>query len=127
MLKLMDEFTGYDFGDYRLRKRVSRLENLASLLSIFSWHIFWLYNLSRALPSISAKKIFTDGEVKVLKISAKKLKIYFEKFNLQTAVLIIARLSGFSGRKCDGLPGMINIWRGWRKLHERLEFIEELS
>jgi hypothetical protein len=29
----------------------------------------------------------------------------------------LAKLGGFLGRKCDGEPGWITIWRGWQKLY----------
>jgi hypothetical protein len=29
----------------------------------------------------------------------------------------LAKLGGFLGRKSDGEPGWITIWRGWQKLH----------
>jgi hypothetical protein len=35
---------------------------------------------------------------------------------VKEAVRMIAKLGGFLGRKHDGEPGMIYIWRGWEKL-----------
>jgi len=35
---------------------------------------------------------------------------------------MIAKLGGFLGRKADGEPGMIYIWRGWEKLSVVVEF-----
>jgi hypothetical protein len=29
----------------------------------------------------------------------------------------VAKLGGFLGRRCDGKPGWITIWRGWEKLN----------
>ena len=29
----------------------------------------------------------------------------------------LAKLGGFIGRKSDGAPGWITIWRGWQKLY----------
>ena len=29
----------------------------------------------------------------------------------------VAKLGGFLGRRSDGEPGWITIWRGWQKLH----------
>lgn len=36
--------------------------------------------------------------------------------SLQEAVLWIARLGGFLGRKSDGAPGVKTLWRGWQAL-----------
>ena len=33
----------------------------------------------------------------------------------------IAKLGGFLGRKSDGEPGWITIWRGWEKLNTMVE------
>lgn len=75
---------------------------------------------------MSVRKIFTSDDIKILKVSAKKLKVSTEQLNIKTAVPIKARLGGFAASKGDGLPGMTSIWRGWGKFHQRLEFMEEL-
>ena len=36
----------------------------------------------------------------------------------------LAQLGGFLGRKGDGEPGWITIWRGWEKLHLMLRGAE---
>ncbi|MFW7377842.1 MAG: IS4 family transposase [Oligoflexus sp.] len=119
--------SGFGVEKARLASR-KRLENLASLLSIVSWYIFWLYNFGRAFPTLSAQNIFDEQAIEVLKISSKKLKVVIRgNFDIRQGILILARLGGFAGRKNDGEPGMINIWRGWRKLQERIEFMEELT
>jgi len=38
--------------------------------------------------------------------------------NTREAVRMIARLGGFLGRKHDGEPGMIVLWRGLQRLHD---------
>ncbi|MCL4463855.1 MAG: hypothetical protein M1551_08535 [Firmicutes bacterium] len=37
---------------------------------------------------------------------------------MQTAVLWIAKLGGFLGRKSDGQPGVKVLWRGFRRLQD---------
>ncbi len=119
--------SGFGVENARLKDRF-RIENMASILSVVSWYIFWLYSFSRSCPDLLAKKIFDDQAIKILKISAKKLKVTIQgNFTIKKAILILARLGGFAARKSDGEPGMINIWRGWRKLNERIEFLEELT
>lgn len=39
--------------------------------------------------------------------------------------LALARLGGHLGRKCDGMPGWLTLWRGWERLHTMLDY--ELS
>ena len=75
-----------------------------------------------------ADKIFSADAINILKISAKKLRVPLQgKMTIKKAIFILARLGGFAGRKSDGDPGMVSIWRGWGKLHERMEFMEELT
>lgn len=38
--------------------------------------------------------------------------------SLHQAVLMIARLGGFLGRKGDGEPGVKTLWRGLQRLHD---------
>jgi hypothetical protein len=119
--------SGFGIEEARLGYR-QRLENLTSLLSIVSWHIFWLYQFGRKMPAMEASKVFDPITIKVLKASARKLKVTIgSALSIGQAVLIIARLGGFLGRRGDGAPGMISIWRGWRCLHERIEFMEALT
>jgi len=47
--------------------------------------------------------------------------------SLKDAVLWIAKLGGFLGRKGDGEPGVKTIWRGLRKLGNIWETWEFLS
>ena len=119
--------SGFGVEKSRLNSR-DRLENLATILSIISWHLFWIYNLARKNPEHFAESEFDSISIKVLALSGKALKVPIpSKMTLQQAILVIARLGGFLGRKSDGPPGMINIWRGWGKLHERIELLEQLN
>lgn len=119
--------SGFGVEKARLKNR-KRIENLASLLSVVAWHIFWLYTFARSCPSLNANTIFEEETIKVLRISAKKLKVNLpSQFTIKQAVLVLARLGGFAGRKGDGEPGMQNLWRGWNKLHERISFMEEMT
>jgi Transposase Tn5 dimerisation domain len=36
----------------------------------------------------------------------------------------LAKLGGFIGRKSDGEPGWITIWRGWQKLYLMVRGVE---
>jgi len=119
--------SGFHVEEARLANR-QRIENFATLLSIISWHIFWLYKFGRSAPGTFAASIIDKDGIKVLTISAKKLKIKISsKMTLGEALLIVARLGGFLGRKGDGDPGMQSIWRGWRCLAERVDFLEAMT
>ncbi len=45
-----------------------------------------------------------------------------EPANLGEAVLLVAKLGGYLGRKNDGPPGAEILWRGSRKLSNWCEF-----
>ena len=70
---------------------------MASVMSVASWYIFWLYNFGRtAIPNAAANAIFSEDAIQVLKISAKKLKVALkEKLTIKKAIFILARLRGF--------------------------------
>ena len=117
--------SGFRVENARLGDR-SRLEKFASLVSVVSWFIFFSYHLGRQFPELDAKHFFSREAIKVLRISAKRLKVSTGKtLSLKGAIFILARLGGFIGRKSDGEPGMKSIWRGWYSLQERMEFLED--
>ena len=119
--------SGFHVEEARLANR-QRIENFATLLSIIAWHIFWLYKFGRSAPGTFAASIIDKDGIKVLTISAKKLKIKVSsKMTLGEALLIIARMGGFLGRKGDGNPGMQSIWKGWRCLAERMDFLDAMT
>ena len=119
--------SGFHIEEARLANR-QRIENFATIISIVSWYIFWLYKFGRSSPSLLASTIIDEGGIKVLKISAKKLKVKVSpELTIGQALLVIARLGGFLGRKGDGDPGMKSIWRGWRCLTDRIEFLEGMT
>jgi len=119
--------SGFGIEKIRLCER-KRLEKCAAVLSIVSWFIFWLFMFGRYSPKIKAELIFDNVAIKVLRISAKTLKVKISRTLIfGEAILIIAKLGGFLGRRSDGPPGMMSIWRGWKALFERIEIIEGLS
>ena len=70
----------------------------------------------RADPDRPARRLIPRRWIKMLQAVRKNLK--------KTASLTVgqfyrelAKLGGFLGRKPDGEPGWITIWRGWQKLH----------
>lgn len=120
--------SGYGIEKTRLSSR-SKIEAFAAIISIVSWHIFWLYKLSRECPKTQAQTFFDDLTLNVIFISAKKLKIRINKDKplLSDTVLVIAKLGGYLNRKSDPPPGMQVLWQGWKNLIERIEFMEEMS
>jgi hypothetical protein len=65
---------GFQVEEVRLANR-QRIENLATVLSIVSWFVFWLYKFGRSSPGTFAASVIDKDGIKVLIVSAKKLKI----------------------------------------------------
>lgn len=93
--------------------------NLKSLKACFAvdlvvaWRIHYLTKLSRKFPDIPCTVNFEDYEWKALYSYANKTKQLPSKVpTLKEAVHMVASLGGFLGRKSDGNPGPITIWRG---------------
>ena len=79
--------SGFHAEKSRLNTR-DKLENLTTILSIVSWHLFWLYKLSREQADIPANEIFGEQEIKILLISSRKLKVTVPKeMTISMAVL----------------------------------------
>lgn len=118
--------SGYKIEHARLKDR-SRLEKFSTLVSIVSWRIMWLYLYSRESVDYPCKKIFAPEELKVLSIMCKKHGTSINRLSIKEAVVIIAKLGGFLGRKSDGDPGMMMIWKGWKVLYDRIIFLQEVT
>ena len=74
---------------------------------------------NRFLPNGNALLILTNEEIQNLqKIVPKAFSHLKDRkyITVEEATKALAKLGGFLGRKNDGKPGIINIWRGWNKL-----------
>lgn len=59
------------------------------------------------------------------------LRIFIKKITpdvvtVRDAIRYIAGLGGFNGRKGDGEPGIITLWRGFIILQDKSETLEEI-
>ena len=73
--------SGFGVEKSRLSTR-TRLENMASVMSVASWYIFWLYNFGRtAIPNAVANAIFSEDAILEAKVSFKG-KIDKKKSNI---------------------------------------------
>ena len=78
----------------------------------------------------------TEDEWKTLWLKKNRRQIKSEKIEAKPpkdppstydAIRWIAMLGGFLGRKNDGEPGLISIWRGWTELRAAAEVYELLK
>ena len=75
-----------------------------------------LKSLARTNPEVPAQRVVPRVWLKMLKLARKNLDRVHD-LNLGQFYREVAKLGGFLGRKSDGDPGWITIWRGWEKLN----------
>ncbi len=99
-----------------------RLIRYLTVMSIIAWRIFFITLIARADPQLPCNKILEEEEWKILYSKMHGTKNYpLEPPTIKEAVLWIAKLGGFLGRKNDGDPGPITLWRGWKRLFDIAE------
>lgn len=98
------------------------LKKYITLKSILSWRIFWMTRFFNEERNKSCELIFSTHEWQVLyKKSNPGASIPKRPPRLGEAYLWLGKLGGFIGRKNDGYPGFISIWRGWNRFVSLLE------
>jgi hypothetical protein len=106
--------------EHRQLKTKERLERITGLLSVVSVRLLQLKSAARTTPTRPATDVVPQRWITMLQAARKKTR---RKPSPSTAMTIyefyreLAKLGGFLGRKCDGEPGWITIWRGWQKLY----------
>ena len=99
-----------------------RLLRYIALLSVIAWRLYWVTLLNRHAPDADCTHILEDHEWKALYYVTHKTPRLPEKIPMVSeAVLWIAKLGGFLGRKSDGNPGVTVLWRGWQRLNDITE------
>jgi hypothetical protein len=107
----------------------NKLKKLITMLSIVAWRLHLLSKLSRDYPEHPCTEILTKAEWQTLFIMIHKSKQQLPEDppTLKEAVIWIAKLGGFIGRKCDGEPGPLSLWRGWQRLVSGTEVYKLMS
>ncbi len=115
-------------------RRLAHAENWQKCLAIdlvVAWRIEHLKKLSRRDPERPSTDAFAIDELQILLAlnSCPPLDVTRPP-SLRDAVRMTAQIGGFMGRKGDGEPGSITLWRGheslqamrigWRLAHEQL-------
>lgn len=98
-------------------EQADSMKRLITILSIVAWRLHVLTKLQREDPMLACTEVLTEQEWQALFVVFNKSKNFPKKPpSIKQATLWIAQLGGFIGRKSDGEPGSITLWRGWKRL-----------
>jgi hypothetical protein len=101
----------------RLLGDVESLKKCLAIDLIVAWRIHLLMKASRETPDVPCTGFFEEDEWKVLHAVLRNQPPPKTAPSLRTVVRMMANLGGFLGRKRDGEPGMITLWRGLIRLN----------
>ena len=115
--------TGMRVEDRQL-KTTERLEAMMGLMSVAAVRLFQLKGEARTAPERPAEEVVPPKYVAGLK-AVRKLGA---SINLTVGRFFreLAMLGGFIGRRRDGDPGWITIWRGWDRLQDMIRGAEAI-
>lgn len=98
----------------RLYETAPRLEAVTGVLSVVAVRLLQLKTVARTQPECPAAKVVPVRWIEMLecvrKGRSRRIGTVYEFYRA------LAKLGGFLGRKHDGEPGWITIWRGFEKL-----------
>lgn len=95
-----------------------RLERMIALYAIIAWRIMYAALLARTAPDMACTVLLEQAEWQALYCRIHQTpKPCAQPPTLQEAVRWIGKLGGFIGRKSDGEPGAMTMWRGFQVLY----------
>lgn len=107
----------------RLLQHADRLEAMVGLMSIVAVRLLQLKSVARAEPDRPARSVVPDLWLQMLKAARKNLHRIHD-LTIYQFYRELAKLGGFLGRRHDGEPGWITIWRGWEYLNTLVQGAE---
>lgn len=99
----------------RQLKSAPRLEAMIGLTSVVAVCLLDLKTTARREPDRAASEVVPRLWIQMLKAARRSLRRVHD-LTVREFYRELAKLGGFIGRKSDGDPGWITIWRGWEKL-----------
>lgn len=100
----------------RLLRKAERLEPVVGLMSVVAVRLLQLKTIAREEPDRPARTVVPELWLQMLKAARKNLHRVHD-LTVYQFYRELAKLGGFLGRRSDGEPGWITIWRGWEKLN----------
>lgn len=98
----------------RYYETAERLERATAMLSVLAARLMQLKTAARETPDRAACEVAPAQWVKMVQIA--RQKTVKPNFTVHEFLRAVAGLGGHLGRKCDGEPGWITLWRGFEKL-----------
>jgi Transposase DNA-binding/Transposase Tn5 dimerisation domain len=109
-------------------EEAARLKRYLTLFSIIGVRLMHVAYLARAHPELPATEVFSVVEIQVLHLRVTKaLPPTGPSLSLREIVRMLGKLGGHLGRKGDGEPGVLILWRGWMRLYESVEMLRSLQ
>lgn len=97
----------------------ARLENALAVYALVAVQVLWLTDLARARPDVPCTVALSEAEWQTLHyVSQPQTPLPSMPPPLREAVRAIATLGGFLGRRHDGEPGPLSLWRGLARLRD---------
>jgi hypothetical protein len=99
----------------RQYKTAERLELITAVLSVVAVRLLQLKTMARQEPERLAEQMVPLRWIRMLRSLKKRPPI--GAWTVREFYRELAKLGGFLGRKSDGEPGWMTLWRGFEKLH----------
>ena len=93
-----------------------RLTSCIAIDMVVAWRVFLLTMLSREHPELPCDAALSEDEWRALTVFYTHQAPPKKPPSIKEAILMIAKLGGFLGRKSDGNPGTTTVWRGLQRL-----------
>ena len=97
----------------------ARIKKALATYAIVAWRLLWLTYHARENPQLKSDTVLEQHEWQSLYCHFHRTSITpAQPPSLKQAMVWIAKLGGFLGRKNDGEPGVKSLWRGLKRLHD---------
>ena len=110
-------------AEERQLETVERLKRCLAIDLVVAWRILYLTMIGRETPDLPCTVVFEDYEWKALWVFVFKSRTAPPATTptLREVTRTIGRLGGHLGRKGDGEPGILTMWRGLQRLPDIAE------
>jgi hypothetical protein len=111
-----------------LLEEAERLKRYLTLFSIIGVRLMHVAYLARAQPDLPASDVFSAAEIQLLYLRVNNAPPpAAAPPKLREVVRMLGKLGGHLGRKGDGEPGVLVLWRGWMRLYESVTMLQRLQ